>query len=262
MQSFAIAAALLLAGGSAAAQEAYTSWDTFGVPEIRFDRWLFGERVRVVKAQTLAMVQRDYGDQIGDTGRRSQSWGHTFDEPARITQMRALVTVNSYEATGCGANPTSSVTIARLVGDYFNTGAPTPGSQVNDVIGQIRLIRQSNSADPAGVLRVEGAIDQCTTPDCSSSISLGLVPLGTVNTGTVVKLQIEWDEPGDRFHFRKDNDAVQTLTYSVPDSAAPGVPSKSLGLRTGVANCLSGPRTAAGMDATFDYVQVNASGTP
>jgi hypothetical protein len=256
------AALAALASAPAAAQESYSTWDTFGAAEINFDRWLFGERVRRITNGALVHAMRDYGDQWSNTGGRRNNWNTSFDEPNRITQMRAQVTPVSYDLTGCAANTTPSTTWVRLIGGYFNTGTPTPGNQTNDVLGEIRMVRSSDSADPPDTMRIEGQVTQCTASDCSAGIVLGNVALGTTTLGTTVRLQVEWDQPTKTFSFRTDSNAVQTVTYTVPDISPPGTLFRQLNTRTFTANCLAGPRTTARIEARFDQVQVNQSGTP
>jgi hypothetical protein len=68
-----------------------------------------------------------------------------------------------------------------IIGGFFNVGVPTPGSQVGDAIAQVRLFRASSSADPAGLLRVQGLLSICSNADCSGATTVGnIVDLGTV----------------------------------------------------------------------------------
>lgn len=261
VRTFAVAASAV-AALQAQAQETYTLIDNFSTPQIDSGKWLFGERSRIVKANALSMAMRDYGDQISNAGTRRSNWNHAFDEPHRITQMRVNVVANSYELTSCAANATAGSVMARLYGGFFNTTGVAPGDQTNDVLASIRLIRLTSSTDAVNLLRVQGSIDQCTESSCATSVNLGLVELGTVSLGTQVRLTIEWDQMNKRFMFQRDLLAFVPVTYSVADSLPPNVPLKYLNTRTSLQNCLSSPRTVGAIDATFDYVLVNASGTP
>jgi hypothetical protein len=53
-----------------------------------------------------------------------------------------------------------------------------------------------------------------------------------------------------------------SIVYSDSDTFGPGNPSKVLGLRQLLANCFSGPRTEADLEARFDNVAVNVSDPP
>ena len=88
------------------------------------------------------------------------------------------------------------------------------------------------------------------------------VSLGTVNLGTATFLQIDWDRANKQFLFSRDKGAATALAYTVDDSAEPGAPFKGVGTQTYTANCASGPRTTAFIDAKFDNFQVNASAKP
>ena len=132
---------------------------------------------------------------------------------------------------------------ARLFGTFFNTGAPVPGSFVGDVIVQVRAVRFSNSADPAGVLRVQGLASLCTSSDCNTSTLLGsVIDLGTVNVGTQTEVQMEWRKVDKKFVFLRDAGAqTGELPYTVSDAAGPGRPLQSIGTRIDVANCATAP---------------------
>lgn len=244
--------------------EAYSSYDNFdGQTQVDPSRWLFGERQRLIKGGVLSMIQRDLGMQLANTGTFNQSWGHDVDEPGLVTQMRASVTVNDYTVTGCAGNATASSVQARMVGAFFNAGPAAPTSRIGDVIAVVRLIRASDSADGAGVLKAEGVVVRCTTADCNyDQTVLGNANLGTVNSGQTVSLKMEWDKPRKRFNFYRGSDPVQRVTYTADDSLAPFQPFKELGTRTILANCLSGPRAEGFIDGKFDNFSVNQSAAP
>jgi hypothetical protein len=103
----------------------------------------------------------------------------------------------------------------------------------------------------------------CTSSDCNQSTQIGsTVSLGTVNVGTPIVLQIDWDRATKQFLFSRDKGASTGVAYSVDDSADPGSVWKSIGTRTNTANCMSHPRTTAFVDAKFDNVQVNKAAKP
>lgn len=257
-------AGLLACAAIGARAEAYASYDNFdGATRVDPARWLFGERQRLIKGAVLSMVQRDHGMQVSNSGTLNQSWGHDVDEPGAITQMRASVTVNDFSLTGCAGNASPSMVQARLVGGFFNVSANAPTSRVGDVVGVVRFYRYSNSADGAGVLRVQGIVVQCTTADCNyDQIDLGNVDLGTASIGQTLSLRLEWDAARNRFSFYRGSDPVQRVTYAVSDSQPPFQGFRQLGTRTFVANCLNGPRTEAFVDAKFDNFSVNQTAAP
>jgi hypothetical protein len=211
------------------------------------------------------MIQRDWGQQLDDTGLLSQSWRTDLKHPEGVTQMRVSITVNDYEITGCASNTTQSTTVqARVFGQFFNVGIPPgTGSRVGDVGAQARLYRSTNSTDPAGVLRVDGMVYQCTTDDCNyDSAILGQVDLGTANLGETVSLRVEWEPVRKRFNFYRGTGSAQRIVYAVDDSQPPTMILRSLSNRTNLANCFSGPRTTAFIDAKYDNFAVNASAAP
>lgn len=267
MKALSAGCALLLSGAAAQAQalQNYTNFDNFdGATEISEARWLGMERHRMIEGGMLRMIQRDLGSQTGNSGVFSNSFGTTLMTSLAVTQMKGVITVNAFEASHCAASGEVGFVQARLAGAFFNAGpgVPSASNRVNDVGAVIRLRRDSNSADPANVLRVQGTVFQCTTADCNyGTISLGDVDLGTALIGAPVTLRMEWDQPNKRFNFYRDADPVKRVTYSVSDSLAPGQGSKSIGTRTTIANCMAG-RTTGFMDAKFDNIYVNASAAP
>lgn len=259
----AVLALLIVAATPARAQEPYIGYDAFPTTQIDFSRWLFGERTRQIVGGALLMSQRDYGDQIGNTGTRRATFSTPVDEPHRVTQLRASVAITGYDVTSCPQNTTPSSVQARVIGSFFNVGTPVAGSQVDDVVALARLIRRTNSPDAPGVLAAEGLVVQCTSSDCSTSVQIGTTrSLGTVPQGTLVRLAVEWDQAAKTFFFQRDSDAKLSVTYVAADDAAPGTPFKQLDTRTDLANCLGSARTVGSVSARFDNMQVNASALP
>jgi hypothetical protein len=254
---------LAAAAGPSRAQEPYFGYDAFPAPQIDFTRWLFGERTRQVVGGALLLSQRDYGDQTGDTGTRRAIFSASVVEPQRVTQLRASVAITAYDLSGCAQNGAPSAVWARVIGNFFNVGTPTPGSQAGDVVAQARLVRRSDSADPAELLQVEAQLARCTNADCSSFAPMGAVQsLGTATLGSYVRLAVEWDRAARTFLFQRDGDAKVAIAYADDDSHAPGLETKRLDTRTELASCLAGPRTTGALTARFDNVQVNASALP
>jgi hypothetical protein len=266
----AIALGISALCSSAFAVEPWVLYDDFSAA-LSPNKWpdLGLERNRTTAGGVLVMMQRDWGDTAnGDVGQRGNSWSEPLSRPTPVTLLRSYVRINEIDLTGCG-NTQSTRVRARVMGTLFNTGNRSTGSNVGDVFAQAYLYRDSNSPDAAGVLRVEGRLLMCTASDCNSSTALGsIVSLGTANLRQNVLLQIEWDRALKQVSFVRDQGAQSgTVSYNdgnrtLDDSAEPGNPFKSVGVRTDVANCASGPRTTGYVAAQFDYVSVNKSAKP
>ena len=131
------------------------------------------------------------------------------------------------------------------------------------MIAQVRILRFSNSTDPAGLLRVQGIVNLCTTADCNSAAPIGnVVDLGTVMVGTPTTVQIQWDKPGKTFYFSRDGATPGTVAYADSDASPPSLPFKQLSTRVNVPSCQSAPRASSMVDALFDNVFVNRSALP
>lgn len=259
-----VLAATLLACPGAHALEAFKTYDTFSTPLLNPDRWADGERARLVKGGALNLVQRTWPLVNADSGAFSINFNENLSDPAAVTALRAKVTVNALEVSACSANPSIGQSRARIIGSFFNIGSPVPGSQVGDVIAQVRLTRLSNSADALGVLRVQGIVSICTTADCNSTTTVGsMVDLGTVNVGTAATVQLQWDRPNKRFKFSRDAAAFSgNVAYAQTDASPPSVPFKQLSTRLDLPSCQSVPRTSGMVDASFDLISVNSSAAP
>jgi len=259
--AFAVALACACAGASAA--ESYVTYDDFSSATLDPSRWSAVEYARKVEGNAMRLVQRDWGLASSDSGSQTRYWSENITRSGPITQMRATLRVNALEMTACAANGTATNVRARILGTFFNNGNRIAGNGVGDVLAQVALSRLSNSTDAPGVLHVDALLAMCTTPDCSSSTTLGAsVPLGTVNVGTNIVVQMEWDRANKRFLFSRDKGTPTAVAYTVDDSADPGVPFKYVGTRTTVASCASGPQAYAHIDVRADNVAVNASAKP
>jgi len=259
-KSLAAAAVLAVPLLASAALESYATYDLFpGSGPIDNTKWSTFERSRAVKSGAMNLVQRDWGGTFSDAGILAQSWGDDIAAPGHVTQLKATLKVNAFETTGCTNNVSPGYVRARLVGTFFNTGNPTSGNYIGDIIVQARVGRLSNSNDAAGVLRVQGLASVCLNADCSSTTLLGsVVDLGTATTGQSVTLAIEWLKSAKKFTFSRDEGAnTGEVAYTVSDAAGPARPLQAIGNRIDVANCQSGPRTTGMMDASFDVIQVN-----
>lgn len=265
IRASALALAAMATVGTAWAQEKPALYDNFQALNLDPARWVEGERSRTIGSNNLRLLHRDWGSTASDSGSTTgPSWSETLARGAAVTQLRATLKVNAIDLTGCANNPTSTNVRARVIGSFFNTGNRSSGSSVGDVLAQVWAVRHSNSADAPGVLRVEGWVGVCTSSDCNSNVQVGTtVPLGTVNVGTNVTMQVDWDRANKQFLFSRDKGAPTAVSYAgLDDSADPGSIFKNVSTRITVANCASGPRTVGYIDARFDNVQVNTAGKP
>jgi hypothetical protein len=267
MRSFigmaAMAASVLLSPATQAA-EPLAAYDKFSDRPLDPQRWVDSERARYIKAGALYLMQRSWGFAGADVGVVSAAWNDSFTNPGTITAIQARVTVQAMEINTCPANPAIADSRVRIIGGFFNVGIPTPGSQLGDVTAQVRLIRASNSADAPGVLRVQGVVVQCTTPDCLGGVNVGnVVEMGTVSVGTPTTVQMQWDQAAKTFTFARDGGAYGgTVGYALSDASPPSVLFRQLSTRMVVPNCQSAPRVNGFVEARFDNVFVNASAAP
>jgi hypothetical protein len=246
------------------AQEAYVTVDSFAAGPINGNLWSQLDRDRVVAGSALNMTLREAGGIDSDSGSKTVSWGQGPTLPQSISQLKAQLRVNGYDVGSCAANPGTSRVRARLFGTFFNTGNPLSGSNVGDMFAQIRVYRDSDSADPPGVMRVDALVTLCQNADCSEGRGVGGVPgLGTVNVGQNIVLQIEWDKANKKFVFARDNYAqTAEVGYTQSDASQPGRGYRSIGLRTDLENCAGGPQVFGSIDARFDNVSVNSRAKP
>jgi hypothetical protein len=254
----ALVACLLLGTLPVQAQESFVVIDNFAASTINAERWNEPERSRRIVGGALELIQRDYGATTADSGVAAQSFGSDLPYPGRVTQLRAQVRVNAIGAVGCNANPTVGSARARLFGTFFNTGNPVPGSFVGDVLAQVWLRRNSTDLESAP-LQVLGIVSLCTSSDCNTTQTIGVAPLGTATSVQNVVLSIEWDRANKRFVFVRDGSTTGEVAYTLADDSAPGRPLMSLGGRTEVPACTSGPRPTSFVNARFDNVTVNRS---
>lgn len=257
-------AVALMACTSAQALEPFALYDNFSVEPLNPARWSDPQRLRFIDNGALALGQHSTGLTTSDSGFTSVNFNENLTNPAAVIALKAKITVTELEVYACAANPALGQSRARIVGGFFNIGAPVPGSQVGDVIAQVRIIRLSNSTDPAGVLQVQGRVDVCTNTDCSTSNPIGsVVNLGTVNIGVPTTVQMQWDKPAKRFKFSRDSAAFSgKVVYAQTDASAPSVPFKQLSTRLDLPSCQSGPAVNGLVMARFDNISVNLSAAP
>jgi hypothetical protein len=268
IRALSCAVILLLAFGvlPANALEPFAVYDNFNALTIDPAKWSQAETTRQIKNNKLLLSTRGYGLAGSDTGLHSEGTGLNFSgDQSAITAMKATVTVTKIGVTDCASN-TGSVTEARAAvsGHFFNIGTPTTGSYLNDVVGQIRTERASDSTEPSDILHVKAVVFVCTNDSCSNGASVAgnAIDMGYVQMGSPVTIWMQWDKANNRFLFKRDLAPWVIIHYSQSDATPPSQQMKGIGVSTYVANCNSLPLPDAFVEATFDNVAVNASAVP
>jgi len=263
---------MAMLGSFAHALEPFALYDKFSSKILDETKWYGSEtiaagvdileQVRQISGGRLHVLSRFYGNMSSNTGTSRGFYKLEFANPDPITAMEATVQVKSVEADGCAANSTPTDVSAAIQGAFFNTGTPTPGSELNDVLGLIYIQRASNSTDKPGILEVRGAISQCNDATCATYTVLNSTTLGTIKAGATTTLSIQWDQPNHQFIFKFGKLAPVHLAYAVSDTSSPGLNFKDLRFRNYIANCMTPPRLIAFMEAYFGNVFVNQSAAP
>ncbi|WP_374674777.1 hypothetical protein [Ideonella sp.] len=263
----ALAATLSLP--SHAALETLVEYDSFVSVDGDLDPNLWGpaygpvEQKRYINAAgQLELGQRVLAKKTDNTGLTAASYGLAFYDPAKIKEIAANVAVLGIGSEPCAANTEIGISTARLAGSFFNSGGKTAGSQLNDVIAQVRFERSAASVAPEGYSNIVARVDKCTSADCSTTTQLFRQQLGaSVAANTSVRLFLRWDQAAKTFSFKRGADPYATYTYAMVDTVAPGLPFKALQIRNIVENCTAtGALRSGWAAATFDTVYVNASG--
>lgn len=254
----------LCQAGAALALEGYGNYDNFtGTGPLAAEKWRSFERVREVRNSELVLQQREWGGIDSDAGTTGVTYGSNFADPERVKQIKAQIRVDAWELTECTANPAVGNVRARVLGSFFNTGNRVAGSSVGDVLAQVGIRRDADSTAASTSLKTYGSVDLCTATDCSTSLSIGFVELGTTTVGTPLTMIVEWDKPNKRFRFSKDDGATfKVVTYAQYDGDQPGSLLRQASTRITTENCLTGPRTTGRIEAAFDNLSVNLNAKP
>jgi hypothetical protein len=264
-----IAVALgLTAASPSFALEALVTYDQFDGVNGDLDRNLWGptygpvEQKRFINdAGQLELGQRVLAKGTTSSGSTAASYGLNFYSPATVKEIGANITILGAGAEPCSANTDVGFSAARIAGSFFSNGTKTPGSQLNDVIAQVRLERSADSTAAESVTSVVARVDQCTSADCSTTTVLTRSVLGAaVPPNTAVRVYLRWEPSSKTFYFKRGTDAYVTYTYAFNDSVAPSVPFKALQIRNKIENCAVTNANRGGYaSASFDNVSVNAS---
>jgi hypothetical protein len=256
------------------ALEPFVLYDDFTGRFIDVNKWLGSEsksgsvenleNVRVIITRGyLLMANVAYSDQNLDSDCNVGGTRLYFTEGDLVTAIKARVRVDKVSVTGCPANPIATRARVRLFGFFFNTGVPTPGSAVNDVMAYIGIERRSDSPDAPNILHVLGTVFQCSESPCLHGTTLFSEYFGTVKLREFANLSIQWDQPNHMFIFQLNNNTPIYAPYTVPDTSPPGLSnSKWIEINPTLPNCTAEPRPMAMMGAYFDEVYVNESAGP
>jgi hypothetical protein len=260
---------LYLLGVPAYALERLVPYDDFNATHIDPDKW-FGvepggpgtEAIRQIQDNRLRMVSRSYSKTDSDSGRLPSELLLIVRNSSAVTAIQATVQVTDVAASGCPSNPEATVAVAGLIGLFFNTTTPTPGSHVNDVVASIRMVRPSDATDPPDVLRVRSSVFHCANARCTAGSELHSKDLGPVKRGELARLRVQWDRDNHRFIFQRDDDPEVVAPYTVSDTAPASFQGKYLQATHLVPNCTATPGPVAFVEASFDDVLVNESAAP
>jgi hypothetical protein len=208
----------------------YEDWQ--GADYMRGDRWSgaidsMPEFRRAVHGPKLSMHLRSEGVTAANAGTLLQHNRASLSRPTLVTQLLVEAEVDRVEVIGCAANPAPSIIRAvALTLNRFSDGTvpAAPGSLVGDYLARLQLVRASNSADPEGVLRVQGRLFHCLDAGCIATTTVAAVDFpDAIALGQRVQLQLIWDAPNNQFLVALDNGALQPLPYPATANARPTV---------------------------------------
>lgn len=262
-----VASMLLLPVHGQASHEGFGTYEDWSSsPTIPGKRWRgsesFGaqEVKRGVRWGKLVMRFRREGETSSDSGTNISSNFLNLTNPTAVDQMKVDFRVNSLTLTGCTANPSPSLARpARLQLARFNDGtSPAAGDKTGDHVAWIEASRDSNTADPPGVLRVSGHLIRCTNPTCSTSSNVSSASLPSVQVRKKSTLRLIWDSPNNRFLVGVGTSPDVPLTYAVSDSAEAVSSFADIDTSHITARCTAGP-TEVDTLTQVGVVQTNVS---
>jgi hypothetical protein len=258
----------------------YGTYEDWSSGNIRGDRWQGGENFgcqevkRAVNLDPdlqiyeLIMRFRCIGQTASNTGRPffNNALDPTtsflpFTNPDAVSQIKTQFVVPSMKLTGCAANSMPSrIRPVRIVLFIFNDGSSTgPGDRTGDHFGTIQAVRDSDTTDPPGRLRVEAFVSRCSDPACNNSTTVvENDPPETVQVNTPFTLQVVWDHLNHQFLASVGKNALVAQPYAASDLLPAALPFVNMSVANSPANCTAGATTA---DATTAVrkVSTNAS---
>lgn len=239
-------------------------YDDFNSGTIDFqNRWTIrqeGGTAREIVAGKLHLAADVQGSTASNSGNTFDGSFLDFKNPDDVTAIRATVVVNEVTATDCAFNPSAGGARVAIHGTFFNVATPTPGSHVNDMRVEIRILKFS--FDPGQTMSIDGFVHICTNVNCSATSNEQFASLGTITPGTPVTLQVTWDEAGNRFLFQRDSESPVSVTYTESDAASSGAKRKGVFVAGFPENCTSSPPTRGAIDVLIDDVFTNAGAVP
>lgn len=254
-----------------ATHEGFGVYEDWSAANVRGDRWRGGEAangqevVRKVAgapdARQLTMRLRREGDTDSDTGRNTSGNLINLTQAAAVDQIKADLVVTNVAVSQCAANPTSSKARLVVTMTSFNDGASTGSTdRTGDYIALVQAFRRSDSADPAGTLKVEAQVSRCLNASCSDEEQIvNPVDLGiSLTVGSPFTLKLIWDAPNNRFLAGVSSIANVPLPYAASDSNPAIRPAASIQVSNSSANCTAGP-TEADLTAAVRRVRTNVS---
>jgi hypothetical protein len=253
----------------APALEPLALYDDFSGTSLDPDKWVGSElgecgsdAERRIHQRSLALLYVGHCDTTSNNADCESNLQLNFTNPTAVTAIQAVITPMQLATTGCANNPLPTFALARLYGSFFNTGAPSPGSHVNDVVARIQVGRSSASMEPANVLQVNRRVYQCLVPDCLDGAELNSQDLGSITLGQSTTLTLQWDQPTHQFIFQWDSQAPVVFAYDFSHGTPPGRPNKRIDTAVDVPACMSAPRPDALIQQFIDNVLVNQSAAP
>lgn len=271
---FGLVFSLALSVGAANALEPFVPYDNFRTSFLDPDKWIGSESnsgVLILENSRenvlghLHFRSRAYSGTASDSGYAAGGTRLVFAKADKVTAIKAKIQVFHVEAKGCATNPQYARAGVRLGGYFFNTGTPTPGNGVNDVLAMVSVQRRSDSTDKPHALKVVASIVICGNANCSVTTPISSVDLGTTSLWSTVPVSIQWDKDNHRFIFTLDGHPKTYIPYNLPDTSPPGLQNsynKRIEAQGLLPNCTGEPQPVASIDAFLDDVYVNQGAAP
>jgi hypothetical protein len=269
-----VACLLLAPAPGQASDGALTVYEDWSGQSIRSDRWSGGEvsggqevsreLAATTDANYLTMRLRRDGETDSNTGLSTSVNFLNFTKPAPIDEIEADLGVLDVLVNGCPANNAPSEARLVITMTSFNDGSSTGSSdRTGDYVALIQAFRRSDSADPAGIFRVEAQITRCQDASCSTGQQI--VPptdLGVrVPVLTLFTMRLIWDGPNNRFLAGVNLNPNVALPYRASDGLAAVGPSAGIQISNSTAKCTAVP-TVADLAVGVGQVRTNSSPPP
>lgn len=262
---WAVVGAGCCTGAAHAALEPLALHDKFDAAVLDTSHWLTPlERVRQIKGGTLRLAQRDVGATSSDTGAAEATHAASLADGSKVTQLKATIRVKSYSLVDCASNPAAHAQFqARVLGSFFSSGRSTRGDLTGDVLASVRVSRDTTSTLPVDQLNVSWSSFICQDSTCSTTVPVTpYVSLGTVTLGQATTVQLEWDRAAKTFTAIRDGGTPSVQSYTMSDHGQPGAQIKQVSTRVLLPNCKTSTPARGAVDASFDDIAINRSGTP